>query len=210
QNQSTTITATAVSGPLEPASFFVDDLPSGTTASFSLASCTPDCTTTLTLSTSTSTPAGSYVVNVTGIASYMFDGHLGIVVVESFFNLTVSSVNAPVLTNISVAPSSATLARGAMQQFTATGLDQFGAALASQPSFTWTVSGGGTISTAGLFTAGTTAGGPFTVTASNGGVNGTASVTVGNAAPTVATAAAASPNPVTGTTTNLRDRKSVV
>src|SRR5205807_531193 len=36
----------------------------------------------------------------------------------------------------------------------------------------------GTISAAGLFTAGTAAGGPFTVTASSGGVNGTASVTV--------------------------------
>src|SRR6185436_14671740 len=38
--------------------------------------------------------------------------------------------------------------------------------------------GGGTISTAGLFTAGTTAGGPFTVTAASGGKTGTASLTV--------------------------------
>src|SRR5438309_5039306 len=59
------------------------------------------------------------------------------------------------------------------------------------------------MNTSCLFTAGRTAGGPFTVTASSGGVNGTASVTVVNAAPTVATAASASPNPATGTTTNL-------
>src|SRR2546421_8004377 len=51
-----------------------------------------------------------------------------------------------------------------------------------------------------------TAGGPFTVTATDpgSGLQGTASVTVQNNAPTIAVAAAASPNPVTtGTTTDL-------
>src|SRR2546421_9433537 len=51
-----------------------------------------------------------------------------------------------------------------------------------------------------------TAGGPFTVTATDpgSGLQGTASVTIQNDAPTIATAAAASPNPVTtGTTTDL-------
>src|SRR5207248_918211 len=64
---------------------------------------------------------------------------------------------------------------------------------------------GGSISTTGLFTAGTTTGGPFTVTTSSGGINGTASVTVTavNSPPTVATPAAASPNPVSAKTTNL-------
>ena len=58
----------------------------------------------------------------------------------------------------------------------------------------------------GVFTAGSTAGGPYTVRASSGSVTGTASVTVSgaaNAPPTVATPAAASPNPVTGLTTTL-------
>jgi endoglucanase Acf2 len=41
----------------------------------------------------------------------------------------------------------------------------------------WSVSGGGTIDSAGLFTA-SSIGGPFTVTASVGGLNGTAEVTV--------------------------------
>src|SRR5207253_976550 len=112
------------------------------------------------------------------------------------------TVNATV-TTITVAPSSATVVVGLTQQFTATGANQFGVALTTQPSFSWTVTTDGSISSTGLFTAGTTTGGPFTVTASSGGVNGTASVTVTNAAPTVATPAAASPNPVTGTTTNL-------
>jgi hypothetical protein len=47
-----------------------------------------------------------------------------------------------------------------------------------QPTFTWTVSGGGTISSSGLFTAASTPGGPYTVRAANGSVSGTASVTV--------------------------------
>jgi hypothetical protein len=38
-------------------------------------------------------------------------------------------------------------------------------ALATQPAFTWTVSGGGAMNASGVFTAGSTAGGPFTVTA---------------------------------------------
>jgi hypothetical protein len=82
------------------------------------------------------------------------------------------------LTSISVSPSSASVAVNGTQQFTATAKDQFGNDMSPQPSFTWTVSGGGTINSNGLFTAGSTAGGPYTVTAASGGVSGTASVTV--------------------------------
>ena len=84
----------------------------------------------------------------------------------------------PVLTTISVSPSSASVTTGGTKQFSATALDQFGQPLNPQPTFTWTVSGGGTISASGLFTAGSAAGGPFTVTAASGSVSGTASVTV--------------------------------
>ncbi|TMA30520.1 MAG: hypothetical protein E6J88_05670, partial [Deltaproteobacteria bacterium] len=87
------------------------------------------------------------------------------------------------------------------QQFTASASDQFGAPIGA--AFSWTVSGGGAIDGTGLFTAGSAAGGPFTVTASSGAVSGTASVTVVNSSPTVASPASASPNPVSGTTTNL-------
>ena len=85
---------------------------------------------------------------------------------------------APILTSISVSPSSASVAANGTQQFTATAKDQFGNALVTQPVFTWTVSGGGTINGSGLFTAGSTAGGPYTVRAASGVVSGTASVTV--------------------------------
>ena len=90
---------------------------------------------------------------------------------------------AQTLTSVTVSPASASVATGGTQQFTATGLDQFGQPMNPQPSFTWSVSGGGTISSSGLFTAGSTAGGPFTVTATSGSVSGTASVTVTAPAP---------------------------
>ena len=89
----------------------------------------------------------------------------------------------PVLTTITVSPASASVATGGTQQFSAIGYDQFGAAVSPQPTFTWSVSGGGTIGAAGLFTAGSTAGGPFTVTAASGGVSGTASVSVTSVPP---------------------------
>jgi len=88
------------------------------------------------------------------------------------------STATPVLTSISVAPASTAVQTGATQQFSASALDQFANPMNPQPAITWSVSGGGAIGTNGLFTAGSTAGGPFTVTAASGAVSGTASVTV--------------------------------
>src|SRR5207245_5350018 len=93
------------------------------------------------------------------------------------------------LTAILVSPASATVPANGTQQFTATATDQFGSPMS--PAVTWMVSGGGSISSTGLFTAGAFAGGPFTVTASSGGVSGTASVSVVNSAPTVDSPASA-------------------
>ncbi len=89
-----------------------------------------------------------------------------------------SATASQTLTSVTVSPASASVTTGATQQFTATGYDQNNNPMSPQPSFTWAVNGGGTISSTGLFTAGSSAGGPFTVTASSSGVNGTASVTV--------------------------------
>jgi hypothetical protein len=112
------------------------------------------------------------------------------------------------LSKINVAPPVASVEVGATQTFSASGLDQFNQAMASAPTFTWMVSGGGSINSSGLFTAGTTkasVGGPFTVTAASGSQTGTASVTVtgNNNPPTVVNAASANPNPVSGTTAAL-------
>jgi hypothetical protein len=89
-----------------------------------------------------------------------------------------TSSDPPVLTSLSASPTSATVAVGSTQTFSASGLDQYGAPIAA--SVDWMVSGGGTIDTDGVFTA-STAGGPFTVTAtsqSDGSITATASVTV--------------------------------
>jgi hypothetical protein len=77
-----------------------------------------------------------------------------------------------------VSPTSADVAVSGTKQFSASGRDQFGSVMLSQPTFAWAVSGGGTINASGLFSAGSTAGGPFTVSASSAGVSGSASVNV--------------------------------
>jgi len=111
---------------------------------------------------------------------------------------TTSSVVVTVnqtLTTIVVSPGFAALNEGQAQQFSATAFDQFGVALVLQPAFTWSVPGGaGTVDASGLYTAPANAGSE-TVRASSNAVSGDASVTITNAAPTVATAAGASPKP---------------
>ena len=73
-------------------------------------------------------------------------------------------VGTPELTTIAVSPASATVKAGLSQQFTASGLDQFGQAFPVTVS--WSVSGGGLIDASGLFTA-VVPGGPYTVTATD-------------------------------------------
>ena len=120
---------------------------------------------------------------------------------------TTSSVTVTVnqtLTAITVSPGSAGVNQNGTQQFSAAGFDQFGNALATGPAFTWTTAGVGSINASGLYTApGSGSTGSATITASSGAINGSASISVTNAAPSVATGASASPSPVTGTTTAL-------
>jgi parallel beta-helix repeat protein len=59
------ITASLVSGVFQPVSFSVSGLPSGASASFSSTSCTPTCSTVLTITTAGSTPAGNYPITIT-------------------------------------------------------------------------------------------------------------------------------------------------
>lgn len=143
--------------------------------------------------TATFLRAGSYVFTVT-----VRDAQ-GLTVTGS-----VTVVVSATPTTVAVSPATATLIPGATQPFSALVSDQFAQPLATQPAVTWTSSGGGSISSSGLFTAGAMAGGPHTITATAGGVSGTAQVTIGaGVPPTIATAASATPNPVTGTTTAL-------
>jgi hypothetical protein len=104
-----------------------------------------------------------------------------VVTIKDAGNLTVTSSKSVTvnqsLTSITVAPATVSVMVGRTQAFSASGKDQFGTAMTITP--TWAVSGGGTISASGLFTA-TTVGGPFSATATFGGKSGTASLSVTN------------------------------
>ena len=88
---SNTITATLASGLPQAVTFSVTGLPSGATASFSSATCTPTCSSTLTIATIGSTPAGTSTVTVSAMG--------GGVTRTTSFNLTVNlpTVAAPTI-----------------------------------------------------------------------------------------------------------------
>jgi hypothetical protein len=139
--------------------------------------------------TATVYQAGSYTLQVT---------------ITDPASLTVTSsvivtVNAT-LTRIAVSPPTATLPNSATQQFTASALDQFGKAMATQPAFTWSLQAGGigSVSSSGLYTAPAAGTGNATVAAGTGTMSGTATVTVASipAAPTSLTATAVSAHQV--------------
>lgn len=123
------------------------------------------------------TKAGSYTLR-----AIIRDSGWGMPAVTGTVSVTVNQT----LTGVTVTPADVFVTTGAAQQFAATTTDQFGDAMPGQPAFTWSVSGGGTISTGGLFTAGSTAGGPHTVTASGGGKSGTAGLSVVDVIPGLA------------------------
>jgi hypothetical protein len=83
------------------------------------------------------------------------------------------------VTSIAVLPSNASVSVSGAQQFTAAARDQFKADVSPSPAFSWSVTGGGTISATGLFQAGMAAGGPFTVQARTATVVGNGSFSVG-------------------------------
>jgi subtilisin family serine protease len=153
----------------------------------------------VTFSANGTNAAKNTTATFTKAGSYSFQ-----VVIKDAGNQTVTSpVSVTVsqtLTSVAVTPGTASVATSATQQFSASGRDQFGTALTAQPTFTWTVAGGGTISTSGLFTAGATPGGPFTVTAASGGKSGTAQVTVTSGSTTVTLNAVADAHVHDGTT----------
>lgn len=98
-------------------------------------------------------------------------------------NLSVTVDPGP-LASITVSPSSATVAEGATQTFTATGTDSYGNPVVVDPSWTTTVSGGAVSPSSGsstTFTAGSTSGSGI-VTATEGSVSDSASVSVSSLA----------------------------
>jgi uncharacterized protein YjdB len=92
----------------------------------------------------------------------------------------------PAVATVAISPAAASLAVGATQQLTATAKDASGTTISGK-TFTWASSNTAvaTVNSSGLVTG--RAGGTATITASVDGKNGTASITVTAAAPTVAT-----------------------
>jgi len=92
----------------------------------------------------------------------------------------------PAFTSVQVSPAASYVKPGITLQLSAVAADQYSGPM-NGASFVWSVSGGGTISSSGLFTAGSTLGGPHTVTVSGtvGGITktGTATIMVSNQVP---------------------------
>jgi hypothetical protein len=166
----------------------------GTTTNLSVLGADDDAESTLTYNWAvTSQPSGvtspSFNINGTNAAKnstatfYAAGSYTFQVTITDTSSLTVtSSVTVTVnqtRTSIGVSPGRVTLTPGSTQRFTASALDQFGNAMATQPSFTWSIDSGGigSISSTGLYTApsGT---GTATVRATAGSMSGTARVTV--------------------------------
>ncbi len=124
-------------------------------------------------SVATFSAAGSYSLSlsVTGAGGATYAATVPVTVAQTY-------------SSVAVSPSSATVTVGGTQQFAASARDQFGTALTSQPSFAWSqLSGPGTVSATGLYTAGTNAGTAL-IQASSSGISGAATVTTNLLPPT--------------------------
>jgi hypothetical protein len=120
-----------------------------------------------------------------------------------FATSSVTVTIAAQVSSITVSPNTVSLYDGKTQQFAATAFDQFGAALASQPSFSWTVTTGtatGSVTTGGLYAAPGVGTGSANVQATAAGVNGSATANFSPApAPPTITTLRATPGLTTAT-----------
>src|SRR5882724_2387402 len=93
---STNINTVLTSGTPKFVSFSVSGLPANVTSSFSSSSCSPSCSTILTLQTNSSTPVGTYAINVTGRA--------GGATRTTSFNLSISQATIPTVSPPTITP----------------------------------------------------------------------------------------------------------
>ncbi|MFA5942467.1 MAG: Ig-like domain-containing protein [Candidatus Paceibacterota bacterium] len=142
----------------------------------------------------------SVIPGVATITATASDGALVPTVVTGTSVVTITT--APqVFTSVSVTPATATITSGT-QQLTATGIDQFGGPMATQPAFTWASSNPAvaTVDATGLVTA--VGAGSATITATSGALNGTSVITV-TAVTTTDTITPATASVVLNATTQL-------
>jgi hypothetical protein len=160
-------------------------------------------------------PAPGFTVNGTNAAknttaSFGLSGsYTFTVTIKDSGGLTVNSsvvvVVNQTLSSITISPTSSSLNENGTQSFTATAFDQFSQLMSPQPTFSWSlVSGVGSINAStGLYTAPNGTGSAAVQATASSVTSPSSTITITNGAPTVMTAAAASPNPVTGSTTVL-------
>jgi hypothetical protein len=104
QSGGNTITATIISGTPPSVSFSISGLPAGAVPTFNPTNCTPNCSTTLSISTNyPATPAGTYPILVTGTGG-----------ITTTFNLIVNPLPIPFDYSLSVMPATIAMNRGSL------------------------------------------------------------------------------------------------
>jgi hypothetical protein len=145
----------------------------------------------VTFSRNDSNAANTTTVTFTQAGNYTFTVNItdssGSYVGSQQVKVTVS----PVLTSVSVSPGLAALTDGGTEQFSATGLDQFGHRMSSQPRFVWSLGSGsvGSLSSTGKYKAPATGTGSATILVKAGSIAATARISVakGTASQSLAT-----------------------
>jgi hypothetical protein len=129
-----------------------------------------------TFSANGSNAAQNTTVTFSSAGTYTFQ-----VTITNIYGLSATSaVSVTVnqtLTSISLTPTGGSVYNNGSLQFTATAFDQFGHAMNTQPSWTWSLTGGGSLSSSGQYTAPAAGSGTATVYVSADGLTQAATVT---------------------------------
>jgi subtilase family serine protease len=128
-----------------------------------------------TFSVNASNAAQNTTVTFSDAGAYTFQ-----VTITNVYGLSATS-DVSVLVNqtlsgVSLTPTNGSVYNNASLQFTATTLDQFGHAMSTQPSWTWSLAGSGSLSSSGQFTAPANGSGTVTVYVSGDGLTQAATV----------------------------------
>ena len=116
-----TIAATLLTGTTQPVSFTISGLPAGASGSFVPTSCSPTCSTTLTIAAGASTPLATSTITVTGMA--------GTLTRTTTFSLTVTSTADTTAPTVSLsAPVNNAIVGGTAITVSATASDNIGVA----------------------------------------------------------------------------------
>ncbi|MBN1600741.1 MAG: AGE family epimerase/isomerase [Chitinispirillaceae bacterium] len=131
----------------------------------------------VTFSANTTNGAKNSVATFTGAGTYALQATIRDQANKTATSSVTVTVNqTPTL--LSITPQSSSVTTNAEQLFSALLTDQFGNTMTPQTAIVWSVSGGGSISSGGNFTAGSSAGGSYTVTALCNNLSAAATVSV--------------------------------